>query len=142
MKKTHIPLLIFLVLILSGCEVTKSVLGISTRKLENAIPDGISKSYKCGLRECYEAILALDHNEPDLEPQTEKYFEIFMKKPEKGQIIVMGIPGQVDTTEVGIFLSSEGGDITRIDIASLSTQAKEKVANAVFTELDSNFITP
>ena len=54
-------------------------------------------------------------------------------------IIVINIKGNVDTTEVGIFFEelADGGSV--IDISSLSSSARERVAEAVFAYLDQNF---
>lgn len=133
----------FLLLItLSGCEVARTIIGTSTRKLEYALPEAISRTFVCEYEDCYSAILALDRNNVEREAKTDKYFDVFMKDRIKGQIVVMGVPGQVDTTEVGIFLTAEGPGAVRVDVTSLATQAKEKVADAVFTELATVFVTP
>lgn len=138
-RRYSIVFLLAWVVSLSGCETLKSIWGSSTQTLEAAIPNGISRTYVCGFRDCYQAILALDHKDQTRLPKTKKYFDVFLKDPVRGRIVVMGIPEQVDTTEVGIFLTEESSGGIRMDVTSLSTQAKEKVATAVFNELDSSF---
>ena len=54
----------------------------------------------------------------------------------------MGIAGNVDTTEVGIFFDDMGQGTVRVEISSLSSTAKRKVAKAVFAELEKHFSTP
>jgi hypothetical protein len=67
-----------------------------------------------------------------------KPFSVFLKDRIKSHMIVMNIPGNIDTTEAGIFFSyTENG--TKIDISSLSTTAKRTVAQAVFGELDKKY---
>lgn len=139
MRRHTIIFLMACVITLAGCETLKSIWGSSTQTLEDAIPQGLSRTYGCVFRDCYQAILALDQNDQSRIPKTKKYFNVFLKDPIRGRIVVMGIPEQVDTTEVGIFLTEESSGSIRIDVTSLSTQAKEKVATAVFNELDQSF---
>jgi hypothetical protein len=126
-------------LFLGGCETAKCILGVSTKKLEEAVSQGITRTYACSFDDGFNAILDLGQSCPDCEPKAEKAFDVFLKNRIKGVIVVMGIPNQVDTTEVGIFLTEEREGDLRIDVSSLSTSAKEKVAEAVFQELDRLF---
>jgi hypothetical protein len=64
---------------------------------------------------------------------------IFQKDEIKGFIVVMGIHGNVNTTEVGIFFDELSDNQTRIEISSLSTTAKRKVAKGLFHDLDIAF---
>ena len=61
---------------------------------------------------------------------------IFQKDEVKGYIILMGIPGYVNTTEVGVFLVEVSGHETRVELSSLSTNAKRAVAKTLFKGLD------
>lgn len=65
-------------------------------------------------------------------------FDVFIKSRVKQHIVVLGIPGNVDTTEVGIFFDETGGDV-KIEISSLSTSAKRTVAKAIFEGLSLQF---
>ena len=136
-------LLLCLAAALMGCasftETAKSVWGTSITPLELARTDALRKTYTCDLKECYEAALSLARNEESLEPQTQKLFDVFLKDSRRRHIVVMGIQGNVDTTEVGIFFDDLGQDTVRIEISSLSTSAKKKVARAVFEEFDQRF---
>ena len=73
-----------------------------------------------------------------------KIFDVFLKSRKKGCLVVLGLSGQIETTEVGIFFSkplkSKDSQIT-VEVTSLSQRAKEKVAEAVFDELDYRFLT-
>ena len=74
----------------------------------------------------------------------DKFFDVFLKDPRKRHIVVIGIAGNVDTTEVGIFFDEVGPSAVKIEISSLSSTAKRRVAKAVFDTLDKRFaeITP
>lgn len=134
---------LFLGFFIIGCgsitEVSKTLWGSSVRTLNNQRDEAISKSYVCTFDECFDAVLSLDQNNDVLEPQTEKYFDVFLKDRIESHIVVMGIPGQVDTTDAGIFFTPYGTQSYIIEVTSLSTRAKEKVAHAVFAELDLRF---
>ncbi|MBU0468546.1 MAG: hypothetical protein KKD07_06720 [Candidatus Omnitrophica bacterium] len=136
-------LLIILLVVFSGCaqvtETAKVVLGTSTEALEAGRAEAIKKTYSCSYQECFYAVLSLARNE-ELEPMSEKkYFEVFSKKIDKDYLVVMGIPGNVDTTEVGIFFSRRSLKAVEIEISSRSNSAKRKVSRAVFKELDMRF---
>lgn len=68
-----------------------------------------------------------------------QFFNVFLKDRRQGHIVVMGIAGNVNTTEVGIFFEKEEPGLTRIEISSLSTSAKTKAAAWVFEELEKRF---
>ena len=68
-----------------------------------------------------------------------KYFELFLKDSLKHHIVVIGIDGSVNTTEVGIFFEPVEDNAVKIEISSLSTLAKNKVAEIIFAEFDKKF---
>ena len=128
---------------LVGCvqlrETSKLVLGTSTKALEEGRSSAISKTYACCYEDCFDAVLSLGRNE-ESEPLCEKkYFDVFSKKRNKEYIVVMGIAGNVDTTEVGIFFTRRGLKKVDVEISSRSSSAKRKIAKAVFKELDLRF---
>jgi signal recognition particle GTPase len=125
----------FLFLIgLTGCghvsEFSKTVWGSSTRALEQARVNGIVKTYDCSVSRCYDEVLQI---------VKENEYQIFIDNKAKATIVVMGIPGSVNTTEVGIFFSDISDSQTKIYVSSLSTNAKRKVAYAIFPQLDEIF---
>ena len=122
----------------SPMEMGKTIWGSSTRALEEARVDAIKKTYSCDFDACFDAIVSLDRKN-NLEKPLNQTFEIFLQDRIQSHIVVMGIAGQVDTTEVGIFFSRESPQAYTIEISSLSTPAKEKVAKLVFNELDKHF---
>lgn len=152
----------------AGCaqisDSARRIWGSSTTALERARAEGLQKSYSCTFLECYEAVLSLARkdkmmagvqpynplfDDKDQQPKEEeiekipveegKYFDVFLKDPSQRHIVVMGISGNIDTTEVGIFFEDAGPSTIKIDISSLSTTAKRRVAQAVFDELDKRF---
>ena len=156
-------LLMALVVVTAGCarlaEPFKVIWGTSTTALENARLAGLRKTYTCGLGECFQAVLNLarDENAPspgvssgesktergkETIPDPGKFFNVFLKDPHQKYLVVMGIIGNVDTTEVGIFFDDMGQGTVRVEISSLSSTAKRKVAKAVFAELEKHFSTP
>ena len=165
MNKFKIFALLGLATISIGCasilEPFKLILGTSTKALEDARFDAISKEYKCTFDECYDAILSLDRKKKETledkystteqkeeepvgllgQPKEEDdgRFDVFMKNPIKGYVVVMGVIGNEETTEVGIFLSYYSSSAIKVEISSLSRSAKERVANSVFKKLDELF---
>ena len=176
MKKHHSCFTILAVSVLvTGCasikETAKVMWGSSTRALEEARADGISKTYHCQFDECFDAVLSLARTESaiyltsgyegeKIQPvsdeakaaqqeqaqaetpvidQESDLFEIFMSNRQKGYLVVMGIVGNVDTTEVGIFFSTYAPGVMKIEISSLSSKAKRKVAEDLFKQLDLKF---
>ena len=74
--------------------------------------------------------------------EDEGFFDIFIQDRIKGMIIVYGIEGNVNTTEVGIFFSSISSKTTKIEVTSLSSSAKEKIAEYVFNYLNKKLLSP
>lgn len=142
----------------SSVEVTKVVWGSSTKALEDARPDGLKKTFRCRYGDCFDAVLSLARrkpvdskapesaamlsgestDEPPKEP-TDEFFDVFIKNRAKHHMVVMGVKGNTNTTEVGIFFSELGDQTTKIEITSLSSAAKRKVAQTVFDQLSLRF---
>jgi len=138
-------------------ESAKFIWGSSTKALEDARVDAIEKTYSCSFKDCYDSVLTLARAEPiyvkkyneegeeiDDEgkvklPDTEGFFDVFIDNRKKRHIVVMGIEGNVDTTEVGIFFSQSTLTTVKLEVASKSSNAKRKVAEAIFEKLDLNF---
>ena len=65
--------------------------------------------------------------------------ELFLQDKARRHIVVMGVPTSIDTTEVGIFFEPAGDGLTRVEISSLSTNAKTRAAELIFPELEKFF---
>ncbi len=61
---------------------------------------------------------------------------IYQSDKEKGYIVAIGFPQQVNTTRVGIFFESPAPDKTRITLSSLSSTALVKAETIIFKELE------
>ena len=113
-----------------GQEFTKTIWGSSTRVLEQARDTAISKTYDKPYWDCVRSTA-------DVLNKTK--WVIFKKDEVKGYFVIMGIKGSVNTTEVGLFLNELSDTQTKIEISSLSTNAKRHVAKEFFHELDIAF---
>lgn len=117
----------------AGCshiqEAGKTFWGSSTRALEEARIDAIRKTYKCRYDECFDEVL-----------RVAKEGSLYIHIADKGReyIVLMRIPGSIDTTEVGIFFSDLGTK-TRVDISSLSPSAKQIAADIIFSALNERY---
>ena len=149
-------------------ETGKSFWGSSTKALEEARIHAVSQNYACSFTECFETVLSLARDKTEkaaydkwlgknkeMDAQKEEsdaqdpqrippptgngFFDIFIKDKTKRMIVVMGIAGNVDTTEVGLFFTRYSQDAMRVEVTSLSTSAKNRVAKAVFDLLDQHF---
>ena len=111
----------------SLCDVPRTIVGYSTRDLEAARANAVYQIYSPAETQVFSAVL--------LAARKERY-TVFMKEEARGLIVLMNIPGVVDTTEVAVFLSNDpAGKGTKVEIASRSTPAKRAVALAVFPRL-------
>jgi hypothetical protein len=113
----------------AGVETTKTIWGSSTRKLEQGRNNAITKTYD----KSYWDVVKASHD------IAAKYYTIFKEDAVKGYMVIMGIKGAVDTTEVGVFFVELADNQTRIEITSLSTNAKRLVSKNLFHQLDIAF---
>ena len=161
--KSKIYFLMLFILVGLGCsrltEAPKVIWGSSIAALEKARDTASVKTYHCAYDECFNAIVDLgtlpaswlplakspseltkvsqspeEYTAPQVKP-----FTIFQKDLIQGYIVVMGVPGNIDTTQVGIFLTLESNNLVQVEISSLSSSAREKVADIIFSELSRRF---
>ena len=121
-------------LLLLGCatvsEPFKKVWGSSIKALEEARPRAAVKNFGCGWKECFDKILVV---------AKERNFPVFISDPKKPLIVLMGIPGSIDTTEVGIFFSEPEAGKAKLEIVSLSPTTQEAAAKLLSEELTKAF---
>lgn len=110
-------------------EVGKTLWGSSTRALEQARDNAMTKTYDKPYWDCVRSSITY----------AKKHWVIFKKDEIKGYMVVMGVKGCVNTTEIGVFFDELSDHKTRIEITSLSTNAKRKVAKWLFHGLDIAF---
>jgi len=131
MKKYSFLVLVFF---LYGCghitEFTKQIWGSSTKAVEGARSDASVKSFNCDYEACFDAVVKI---------AKENEVNIFINEKKKSRLVLMGIPGAVDTTEVGVFFLTFNPQETKIEISSLSLLAKEKAAEIIFKDLSEQF---
>lgn len=151
MKKQKLFLVgIVTVLFVSGCswmkELGKTFWGSSTRALEEARPSALRKTFRCTVDGCFDKVLAFAKPEPfglapTPAPNTPppSTVELFLQDRAQRHIVVIGVPGSVDTTEVGIFFEPVDQDTTLVELSSLSTNAKVRAAELIFPELEKSF---
>lgn len=139
-------------------EAAKFIWGSSTRSLEIARVDAIEKTYRCSYVDCYDSVLTLTRKEPvyiksyntdgeaieddeskEDDESDDGVFDVFIDNRAKKHIVVMGIKGNVETTEVGIFFSQPSLTTVKLEVSSKSSTAKRKVAEAIFDELDLHY---
>ena len=111
-------------------EIGKTIWGSSTRALEAARDKAITKTYDKPYWDCVRSAISVVRK---------NNWVIFKKDEIKGYMVVMGVKGCVNTTEIGIFFDELSDTQTRIEISSLSTNAKRKVAKGLFHGLDIAF---
>jgi len=163
MSKNYFTVLIIFVLsVLMGCaqtkEVARTIWGSSTRVLERERINAVTRVYDCSFDACFDTVVQIEQDRASKEENIEvdvsdsavkgktldevterKRFTVFMKNRTKKYVVVVGIPGAVDTTEVGIFFTYVDPNSTQIDLSSLSSHAKRIAAEIVFQELDQFF---
>lgn len=119
------------VLTVSGCakimEPPRMIWGSSTKALEDARGTGVIREFACAFDDCFGDVIAI---------AKDNFWEIFIQEKQKGTIIVVGIEGSVDTTEVGIFLTSQDEEKAQLEVVSLSPLAQEAASEALFSALE------
>ena len=143
---------IFLLLCFWGCapiqEAGRTLWGSSTRALEKSRDEALIQSFNCSLDACYDTALELtgQGQQPASPPpaelslgQAQDTFVLFSEDRRVHLFVVMGVPGSINTTEVGVFFTSVRADVVRVEVASLSSYAKTRVADALFAYLARRF---
>lgn len=119
------------VVLLGGCaqtaEFSRTIWGSSTRALEKARVNALVRNYNQPVSRCYDEVIKASE---------ESKFHVFIDNKPKATIVLMGITGAVNTTEVGVFFSELADGQTKVYISSLSSNAKRIVADKIFAHLD------
>ncbi len=122
----------------SGCaglrDIPRKIWGSSTTTLERARTRARRANFTVSPEGCFDEVLKLTHPMNEAASPSSP-LELFLKDRRRRIIVVMGVPGNIDTTEAGIFFVPlpEGG--TRVEVSSLSSQARDTVADLVFERL-------
>jgi hypothetical protein len=107
----------------TGCaslqETGKKIWGSSISHLEAARSTGLSLEVSLKTDDAFQEIQAI------LEKSGAT---VYLKHPKEHMLAAMNFSGHVDTTEVGIFLTSQENGGTKIEIASMSPSLAEQVS--------------
>jgi hypothetical protein len=133
MKKLFFILLS--IVVFAGCstfkDISKNTMGVSMRDLEAGKADSIYQVYSCDMGACFDAVA-------DIARKNQYY--VFMKDEIRGFIVLMNIPGCVDTTEVGVFFTElPNRQGVKLELSSRSSPAKRTVAKVLFSALNDQF---
>jgi len=120
----------------------RTLWGSSIRVLQQERDGKFAKEFRCARDECFEAVFAMtdSYREHEANKNQDRLLRHMFDR-DKGYIVVMRVPGAVDTTEVGIFFDRLRGGSTSVEISSLSARAKQKVSEMVFGQLGRQFET-
>lgn len=131
-RRKYIWLLVmgyWLLVNLSGCaaitEGAKGIAGISTKSLEKARKDALTKTFNDDYFTAYTKAL-------DILKQIGAYI---YKQDVKKRIIAIYV-SQTDTTAVGVFFKEIDANNTQVEVSSPSTYAKELIAEKLFSALE------
>ncbi len=107
-------------------EKGKKIWGSSVLHLENARKDGKASDIAHSLDECF--------------TRTEKIFKdlgatVYPKDKDKKYMAAMNFKGHVNTTQVGIFFTKKGENLTHVEVASMSPALVDEVSLLLFEEL-------
>lgn len=135
--KHKIFALLILCLFFNGCatkELFRQFLGTSTKALEKAKSQGVSKIYNYKKDACFKGILAVLKN-------MDAY--VYVKNEQESVIKVMDLrknlysdTKEIDTTELGIFFEKQDLNKTKITITSLSSILLNEYSQKIFDNLD------
>lgn len=124
----------------SFTECYEAVLGLARTEEEKEAKAKLEEEAKKEVEEGKEPEVGQELAQEQKPVSDGKFFDVFLKDPRQKHIVVIGITGNVDTTEVGIFFDEAGPAAVKIEISSLSSTAKKRVAQAVFEALDKRFL--
>lgn len=115
--------------IICGCapvkECLKGFAGVSTKILEDNRQTALSREINYPYQECYAKTMQILQN----------IGAYVYSKDNKKQLIAIYV-SEEDTTPVGIFFQQKTDNITKIEVSSPSTYAKELIAGRLFAGLE------
>jgi len=116
----------------TGCasmkEGIRSIVGISTKELENSREKSIKKVFKCDYFTCYTKTRgALTR------------IGAYIYAEDKKQDLIAIYVSQKDTTPAGLFFQEIDNTHTQIEISSPSSYARDLIAEKVFSNLEASF---
>lgn len=128
-------LLIGVLFLFCGCghlrEAAKVVWGSSTKALEDNRASATVKTYECFAGACFDTIVTT---------AKDKKYEVFISDRANNRIVVMGVPGGIETTEIGIFITPLKLKESKIEVVSLSSIAQATVSSVLFDALGRTYL--
>jgi len=113
------------IMTLTGCSTVKEgmrgVAGISTRSLEEARKDAITKSFDYDYLTAYNKVL-----------EALKEIQAYVYAKDTGKRMIAIYVSEQDTTPVGIFFKETDTGKTQIEVSSASTYARELISSKLF----------
>jgi hypothetical protein len=114
----------------SGCSANynlRALAGTNVRDLEAAKSSGKTRTFSMSYSDTYDKTLRV---------LSDNKLTVYGENRNKGLIIAMGFTKQVNTTRVGIFLTSVDESSTQVTISSLSATCLDKAAGVIFGGLE------
>jgi hypothetical protein len=122
----------FLLFTIVGCtslkENARGFLGLSTKALEEARSDAITRTFNYDYAVSYDKVKA-----------ALKEIGSYIYAQDKQRRMIAAYVSEYDTTPVGLFFKEIDAGHTEIQVSSQSTYAKEAVAKDVFSVLDGTY---
>ncbi len=126
MRMSRLPLLAILGLAtLCGCAVLMDPAGRSVQPVYDARPQAKSQVVPGTADEVYQKVLAI---------ASAYKWTVFREFPKDHLVVFDHVPGSVDTTQVGVFCTEDGGNVT-VEVSSRSMFSRELAAKVLFRNL-------
>lgn len=114
----------------SGCQ---TILGTSMADVEKARATADVKTVSAPADTVFQTLLgAADENK----------LLVFVKNPAARTLLLMNIPGSIDTTEVGVFVTETKPGESKVEVSSRAPFAKDTASKLLFKALDTRFPPP
>jgi hypothetical protein len=111
----------------TGCQ---AILGTSMKHVEKARSQAVRQTFPAPLVICRQAALDAAQAESML---------LFVNDLPNQRLMLLHVPGSIDTTEVGVFFTPAAPAQTTVEIASHSLEARDTVARLLFPALEKLF---
>jgi len=110
-------------------EVPKKAWGSSIQALEEAREKGRSETFSLDYEASFTKMI-------EILKKMNSY--IYIKDKKRHLIVAMHFQGPDDTTEVGIFFTEKGPDLTQIELSSTSSSLLDYISNRIFSRMSKN----
>jgi hypothetical protein len=111
----------------TSCSVLKDPLGKSIADIQTSRAKATTKTVNRSVLKIQEDVRLLAER---------KEWTLFQDFPEAKCQVLIGIPGGIDTTETGIFVTKKEDGKTLVEVTSMNRKQQKVVADALFSILD------